>query len=51
MANIWTNHVRKTYAKMKKDNPKVTLKQAIKEAKKTYKKPTAWQKENWRELY
>ena len=34
----WLTHVKKVYADMKKKNPKATLTQAMKEAKKTYKK-------------
>ena len=34
----WLAHVKKTYAELKKKNPKATLSDAMKEAKKTYKK-------------
>ena len=37
-ATAWTKHVKETYDKMKKKNPKATLGDAMKEAKKTYKK-------------
>jgi hypothetical protein len=38
MPNAWLSHVKKVYADMKKKNPKVKLGDAMKEAKKTYKK-------------
>jgi adenosine/AMP kinase len=34
----WTKHVKETYDAMKKKNPKAKLGDAMKEAKKTYKK-------------
>jgi hypothetical protein len=34
----WLAHVKKTYAELKKKNPKATLSQAMKAAKATYKK-------------
>lgn len=34
----WLTHVKKTYAELKKKNPKATLAQAMKAAKMTYKK-------------
>ena len=34
----WLTHVKKTYAEMKKKNPKATLMDAMKAAKMTYKK-------------
>ena len=34
----WLSHVKKTYAEMKKKNPKATLSDAMKAAKMTYKK-------------
>jgi hypothetical protein len=36
--NAWMTLVKDTYAKMKKKNPKATYTDAMKEAKKTYKK-------------
>ena len=37
----WNAHVKATHAKNKKKNPKATLSQAMKDAKKTYKKKSA----------
>ena len=37
-ATAWTDHVKKVHAELKKKNPKATLKMAMMEAKKTYKK-------------
>jgi hypothetical protein len=37
--SAWLDHVKKVYAEMKKKNPMTKLKDAMKEAKKTYKKP------------
>jgi hypothetical protein len=37
--SAWIKHVKETYAKMKKKDAKATYTNAMKEAKKTYKKP------------
>ena len=36
--NGWLDHVKKTFEELKKFNPEATLKEAMQEAKKTYKK-------------
>jgi hypothetical protein len=36
--NPWLTHAKKVYATMKKKNPNVSYSDALKEAKKTYKK-------------
>jgi len=36
--NAWVKHLKKVYAEMKEENPSVKLKEAMKEAKKTYEK-------------
>ena len=46
MSNIWLQHVKATQKKY----PKLLLKEILKIASRTYKKPTAWQKEIAKEM-